>query len=101
MLLAFAEGLEDTPELLESWELTGAVTVEADCPAEGDPDPDPDADEGPEEAAEEEELTVVEAPEVVEEPEADELTARLPMLDTVVHIEEAGAGCADGVAGSP
>lgn len=28
-------------------------------------------------------------------------TARFPILDSVVHIEEEGAGCADGVIGSP
>ena len=27
--------------------------------------------------------------------------ARLPILDTVVHMEEGGAGCALGVSGSP
>ena len=33
--------------------------------------------------------------------EEDVLTAKLPMLDTGVHWEVAGAGCASGVTGSP
>ena len=28
-------------------------------------------------------------------------TARLPMVDNVVHIDDGGAGCAAGVDGSP
>lgn len=32
---------------------------------------------------------------------AEVLTARFPIVDNVVHEEDGGAGCAEGVLGSP
>ena len=91
----------------------GPVAELTETEPDGEPEPDPDtepepdadadaADETPaDEGEEKEELTVADVPDAVEDTDADVLTARLPMLDTVVQSEEAGAGCADGVEGSP
>ena len=50
-------------------------------------------------SANHDEHTVVVVAELVDAELVD--TARFPMEDTVVHIDEEGAGCAGGVAGSP
>ena len=51
------------------------------------------------ESGSEEELTG--ADDVGADDDADELNARLPMVDRVVHAEDGGAGWGGGVTGSP